>query len=83
MNPYLTLAAPNASAASDAPAPQGGNIVHNRRIRVDEQTAHIHLPGSAATNEPRVEMVREGGVVRSIIVRCACGCATQLVCEYE
>jgi hypothetical protein len=32
---------------------------------------------------PRVELVREGGVVRAIDVVCACGERLRVVCEYE
>jgi hypothetical protein len=37
----------------------------------------------AAAAKPRVELVREGGVVRAIDVTCACGERVRIVCEYE
>lgn len=85
MNPYLKLGTVGSHTAAETPAPPAGNIVQHRRIRVDDLAAPIPLPGVTSGTEPRVELVREGGggVVRSIIVRCTCGCSIQLVCEYE
>jgi hypothetical protein len=83
MNAYTSLAAAEAHTPAKTSAEGLGNIVHNRRIRVDEQSARIPLPGITPPADPRVELVREGGVVKSIIVRCSCGRGTQLVCDYE
>jgi hypothetical protein len=90
MSSFVTAIAPETRTATGphaAPAAAGG-IVYNRRIRVDEQAARIPVPGTASivgpsAAEPRVELVRDKGVVRSILVRCPCGRCTQLNCDYE
>ena len=43
-------------------------------------------PAAGERNQPaagKVELVREGGVVRAIDVTCACGERLRIVCEYE
>ncbi len=48
-------------------------VIPARQVRATE----------AAAGEPRVEVVREGGVVRAIDVTCPCGERLRIVCEYE
>lgn len=37
---------------------------------------------SSADGQPRVELVTEGGVIRTIIVTCRCGERVELKCHY-
>jgi hypothetical protein len=36
----------------------------------------------AAANEPKVELVNENGVVRTIVITCKCGERIELKCHY-
>ena len=63
----------------------GGAVVPAGRITVSREVVRIgeSLPaGHAPHGEPRVELVREGGVIRLIEVTCSCGEVIRIRCEY-
>ena len=57
----------------------------HRVIQTSETTRvgspHVHSP--AASGQPKVELVREGDVVKAIDVTCSCGETMRIWCSYE
>ncbi len=70
--------------APDGPV-RPGRIVSAGCVRMSESPATIPVLGhtSAPREQPRIDLVEEGEVVRAIDVTCACGCRIRIVCEYE
>ncbi|HYV39002.1 MAG TPA: hypothetical protein VE988_25175 [Gemmataceae bacterium] len=59
-------------------------VIPGRLIRVSDEAARVSAPGSSPpAGQPRVEMVREGDVLRAIDVVCGCGKRIRLRCVYE
>jgi len=61
-------------------------VIPARVVRAAETAGDTPPPqgrGEPAAAGPRVELVREGGVVRAIDVTCSCGERLRIVCEYE
>jgi hypothetical protein len=54
-----------------------------RAAEVAGEAAPAEERREPAAAGPRVELVREGGVVRAIDVTCSCGERLRIVCEYE
>jgi hypothetical protein len=42
----------------------------------------VAVPGHEPRDQPLIELVREGDVVRAIDVTCPCGCRIRVLCEY-
>ncbi|HZT79873.1 MAG TPA: hypothetical protein VFA26_06615 [Gemmataceae bacterium] len=58
-------------------------VVPGRCVRLSGEAARVLVPGGhAACAEPRVEVLREGDVIRAIDVTCPCGQRIRLRCEY-
>jgi hypothetical protein len=59
-------------------------VIPGRLVRVSDESARVGAPGSSApAGQPRVEMVREGDLLRAIDVVCGCGKRIRLRCVYE
>jgi hypothetical protein len=56
-------------------------VIPARAVRAAGTPSDDHR--EPATSGPRVELIREGGVVRAIDVTCGCGERLRIVCEYE
>ena len=57
-------------------------IIPSLRVRASGEHAHVGMPRAAADAEPKIELVREGEVVRAIDITCSCGHRFRLLCEY-
>lgn len=60
-----------------------GTLVRGTCVRLSENPARVGAPGHEAPPPPRVELVREGDVIRAIDVYCSCGQHIRLHCLYE
>lgn len=45
--------------------------------------ARTLVPIPIRGEEPRIEVLRDGEVVRTIRISCSCGCEMDINCEYE
>ncbi|MDB5312207.1 MAG: hypothetical protein JWO38_6409 [Gemmataceae bacterium] len=61
-----------------------GPVVTADRVTVSAETVRIGAPRSAdAPGEPKVQLIREDGVIRAIDVTCTCGERVRIRCEYS
>ena len=61
----------------------GSSVIPAARVRVSEESIPIGAPrGGDAQREPKVQLVREGGVIREIDVICSCGEVIRIRCDY-
>jgi hypothetical protein len=58
-------------------------VIPARAVRAAGVTPAVGERNQPAVAKARVELVREGGIVRAIDVTCACGERLRIVCEYE
>lgn len=60
-------------------------VIPARAVRAarEEASSGERQQAAAAPAGPKVELVREGGVIRAIDVTCTCGERLRIVCEYE
>jgi len=58
-------------------------VVPGQCVRVVEESARVTIPGQAAAMEPRVQLIREDGVIRAIEVICSCGQRIRLRCLFK
>lgn len=62
----------------------GGLVVPADRIRVSDEVVSIGAPHPGESRgEPKIQLVREGGVIRAIEVICSCGELIRIRCEYS
>jgi hypothetical protein len=62
----------------------GSGIVSAGRVRMADELVRVGLPREEAVrSEPKVQFVREDGVIRAIDVTCACGQRIRIRCDYE
>jgi len=65
------------------PAGAGGSVVTADRVKVSAEAVRIGAPRhDAAHGEPKVQLIREDGVIRAIDVTCGCGERIRIRCEY-
>jgi len=59
------------------------SLIPGRLIRVSGEAARIGAPGAGGSAcQPRVEMIREGGILKAVEVICGCGQHIRLHCVY-
>ncbi len=46
------------------------------------QAAPVAVPPATHCHQPRIELIRQDGVIKAIDVTCACGQQTRLLCDY-
>jgi hypothetical protein len=62
----------------------GSLVVPAKRVRVSDETVSIGVPRAGETrSEPKIQLVREGGVIRAIEVICSCGELIRIRCDYS
>lgn len=62
----------------------GGLVVPANRVRVIESGVRIGDPkGADRHGEPKVQLVREDGVIRAIEITCSCGELIRIKCDYS
>ncbi len=59
--------------------------IAGQRLASSRQTAAIPVgPHSeGASHTPRIDVVRQGGVVQALDITCSCGCQLRILCEYD
>jgi hypothetical protein len=57
-------------------------VISGNQVRLTGETTRVAPPRQPGDCEPRVDLVREGGQIRAIDIRCACGKRIYLECEY-
>ena len=62
--------------------PPRSALVPGASVRVSEEAAPVGPARHAHAAEPRVELVRDGDVIRAIDVTCGCGRRIRLRCVY-
>jgi len=66
-----------------ANTPGGRAVISAQRVRMADDAVHVAAPHPDGTlDEPKIQLVREDGVVRAIDVTCRCGEKIRIVCEY-
>jgi hypothetical protein len=59
-------------------------IVPADRVRVSGEAVPIGAPRRVESRgEPKIQLVREGGVIRAIEVICSCGELIRIRCDYN
>lgn len=59
-------------------------VVLATRIRVSDHSVRVGAPAALrAHGEPKIQLVREDGVVRAIDVTCGCGETVRIRCDYS
>jgi hypothetical protein len=62
----------------------GRGVIPGRLIRVSGEPAYVGARGvTEEPGQPRVEMIRDGDVLRAIDVVCSCGKRIRLRCVYS
>jgi hypothetical protein len=60
------------------------SVVTSARIRVADDPVRVGAPVvTLAHGEPKIQVVREDGVVRAIDVTCGCGEKVRIRCDYS
>jgi hypothetical protein len=57
-------------------------VVPHQRVVSNGTHAKVRIPAGGVSDEPRIELIREGDLIRAIDVTCSCGKRIRLVCEY-
>jgi hypothetical protein len=60
----------------------GAPVVPAARVKIGEHAVRIGETAPEPHGEPKINLVREGGVVRFIEVTCSCGQVTRIRCDY-
>ena len=61
-----------------------GLVVPADRVRVSDEAVPIGAPSPGGSRgEPKIQLVREGGVIRAIEVVCSCGELIRIRCDYS
>jgi hypothetical protein len=63
----------------------GRGVIPGRLVRLSGEPARVGAPSAcepAGPREPRVELLRDGGVVQAVDVVCPCGHRIRLRCVY-
>lgn len=58
-------------------------VVHSGCVKLSGEAVRVGAPPAPAKAQPRIELVREDGVVRAIDITCSCGEKIRVVCEYD
>lgn len=58
-------------------------LIAAQRVREANGRITVAIPGHSACEEPTVELVREGNIVRAIDITCPCGRRLRILCDYE
>jgi hypothetical protein len=58
-------------------------VVPGHCVRLSGERVRVDIPGQKPPGEPRVEVVRQGEVIRLIDITCACGQHIRLHCDYQ
>jgi hypothetical protein len=68
----------------DRNEPESGSrtLVPGHCVRLSPDAARVVIPGSQGSHEPRVEIIREGDVIKIIELTCTCGQRMRLRCDY-
>lgn len=68
---------------ADPPAADPTAVVHAGCVKLSGDSVRVGAPQAQPKAEPRIELVREDGVVRAIDITCGCGEKIRVVCEYD
>jgi hypothetical protein len=67
---------------SDSREP-GQHVVPAGHVRESGLRVKLSVPGHGGLDEPILEVVREGDVVRALDIICSCGQRIRVLCDYE
>jgi hypothetical protein len=60
------------------------SVVTASRVRVMEDPVRVGAPSvTLAHGEPKIQLIREDGVVRAIDITCGCGEKIRVRCDYS
>lgn len=63
-------------------APINRLVVPALQVRDSGERTRVTIPRHGHAEEPVIELVREGDVVRAIDITCSCGQRIRLLCDY-
>jgi hypothetical protein len=58
-------------------------VVHSGCVKLSGDSVRVGAPQAQSKAAPKIELVREDGVVRAIDITCGCGEKIRVVCEYD
>ena len=61
----------------------GKRVVPAGQVRESGLRVKLAIPGHDALDEPILEVVRDGDVVRALDIICSCGQRIRVLCDYE
>ena len=62
----------------------GSVVIPAARVKIADESVLIGRPRAKdGKGEPKVQLVREDGVIRAIDVTCTCGSCVRIKCEYN
>lgn len=74
---------PTAPVLIGPPGTDPTAVVHADCVKLSGEAVRIGAPLPPAKPAPRIELIREDGVVRAIDITCGCGEKIRVVCEYD
>lgn len=57
-------------------------VIPGKQVRLTGEATRVVPPRQPGDCEPRIDLIRDGGQIRAIDIRCACGKRIYLECEY-
>lgn len=70
-------------SGESGPTGPGAIVVSAERVKISGDSIRIGLPRLGERHgEPKVQLVREDGVIRAIDVTCSCGEKIRIRCDY-
>lgn len=58
-------------------------VVPAQRVRESGQRVTVRVPGQEVPAGPRLEILREGAIIRALDITCSCGACIRVVCDYD
>jgi hypothetical protein len=62
---------------------KGQRVVPAGRVRDSGLRVKLAIPGQETVEEPILEVVRDGDIVRALDIICSCGQRIRVLCDYE
>lgn len=59
------------------------SLVSVQRVRDAGGRVVVPVPGHEQCEQPTIELIREGSIVRAIDITCPCGRRLRVLCEYQ
>jgi hypothetical protein len=71
------------AAAKDQAGTKIPAVVPRQRVCLNGSNSVVRIPAGGPHDEPQIELIREGSLIRAIDVTCSCSKRIRIVCDYE